>query len=210
MLSPIFTIGHSNHSPDHFLALLEQHAITAVCDVRSRPYSYRNPQFNREGLKESLSAQHIKYVFLGQELGARSEDPACYQQGKISYDRLARTDLFQQGLDRVEEGMKTQRVAVLCAEKEPLDCHRTILVARHLALRGLDIHHIHADGATETHPAVLYRLANSLNLRANELHLFRSPEDLLNEAYSLQERRIAYQPEEGDPHSFPGLKSFAR
>src|SRR5271168_1164248 len=131
----VFTIGHSNHSPEHFLALLQRHSITALCDVRSHPYSLRNPQFNREELKESLRPHSIKYIFLGKELGARSEDPSCYDRGKISYDRLAQTALFQQGLDRIQEGTKTHRVAIMCAEKEPLDCHRTVLVARYLVVR---------------------------------------------------------------------------
>jgi len=206
----IFTIGHSNHSPEHFLALLRQHAVSALCDVRSHPYSQRYPQFNREELKESLRPHDIKYVFLGKELGARSEDPSCYDRGKISYERLAQTSLFRQGLDRVQEGAKTHRVAIMCAEKEPTECHRTILVARHLAACGLEIHHILADGMIETHSDALRRMANHLNLRANELHLFCSPDDLLNEAYRLQEQRIAYEPEEStSPDDIPTLKSAA-
>jgi uncharacterized protein (DUF488 family) len=196
MPAPIFTVGHSNHSLEYFLALLHQHAITAVCDVRSHPCSLRNPQFNLQELKESLRSHNISYVPLGKELGARSEDPSSYQQGKISYERLAETDLFHQGLDRVQKGMKTHRVVIMCAEKEPLECHRTILVSRHLAVRGLEVHHIHADGAIETHTDALRRLATALNLRADELHLFCSQEDLLTEAYRLQEQRIAYEPEE--------------
>ena len=198
MPAPVFTIGHSNHSLEHLLALLQQHAITALCDVRSHPYSQRNPQFDREALKESLRQKNIKYVFLGKELGARSEDPSCYQQGKISYERLAQTELFRQGLDRVQEGLNTHRLAIMCAEKKPVDCHRTILVARYLASRGLEVQHILADGSLEAHSTTLRRLAIDLDLRADELHLFCTPEDLLSEAYRLQERRIAYEPEERD------------
>lgn len=206
----VFTIGHSNHSPEHFLALLRQHAVTALCDVRSNPYSQRYPQFNREELKESLRLHDIKYVFLGKELGARSEDSSCYDRGKISYERLSQTSLFRQGLDRVQEGAKTHQLAIMCAEKEPTECHRTILVARHLAARGLEIHHILADGAIETHSDALRRMANQLNLRANELHLFCSPDDLITEAYRLQELRIAYEPEESaSPVDLPTLKSAA-
>jgi uncharacterized protein (DUF488 family) len=209
MPATVFTIGHSNHPQERFLALLQQHAISALCDVRSNPYSRMNPQFNREELKGYLRPHNIKYVFLGKELGARSEDPSCYDRGKISYERLAQTNLFQQGLDRIQEGMRTHRVAIMCAEKEPLDCHRTVLVTRHLAARGLDVHHILADGTIETHSDALRRLANDLKLRANELHLFCSQEDLFTEAYRLQEQRIAYEPEEANPDTIAALKSAA-
>ncbi len=97
----------------------------------------------------------------------------------------------------------------MCAEKEPLDCHRTVLVTRHLAARGLDVHHILADGTIETHSDALRRLANDLKLRANELHLFCSQEDLFTEAYRLQEQRIAYEPEEANPDTIAALKSAA-
>lgn len=188
----IFTIGHSTHPEEHFIALLRQHNIEAICDVRSTPYSRVNPQFDREQLKKSLTMVDIKYVFLGKELGARSQDPACYVNGKVQYDRLAHTDLFRQGLLRVQEGKKKFRLALMCAEKEPLECHRAILVARHLTTLGLEVQHIHADGAIETHSDALSRLARMLNLREDEHDLFRSREDLLAEVYRLQSERIAY------------------
>ena len=192
MPDTLYTIGHSNHPVEHLVTLLRQHHITALCDVRSRPYSRYNPQFDRESLKASLEAAGIAYVFLGKELGARSEDPSCYLCGKIQFNRLAQTELFRSGLKRVRDGMKTYTIALMCAEKEPLDCHRTILVSRQLAETGLPIEHIHEDGRLEPHADALIRLARSLNLRESELHLFRSPEDLIADAYALQEKRIGY------------------
>jgi uncharacterized protein (DUF488 family) len=190
MRDAVFTIGHSTHSQERFVALLHQHGITALCDVRSKPYSRVNPQFNREELKRSLRACGIAYVFLGKELGARSEDPACYEHGKVQYDRLAHTHLFQHGLERVQEGMKKYRLALMCAEREPLECHRTILVARHLVALGLDVRHIHEDGSLENHPDALSRLARMLNLPEHDM--FHSREELLADAYRRQEERIAY------------------
>src|SRR5258708_3603242 len=102
----VFTIGHSTHALGHFIALLQQHGITALCDVRSRPYSRVNPQFNREELDEALRAHSISYRFLGKELGARSADLTCYQDGKVQYERLAKTELFRYGLKRVLRGLK--------------------------------------------------------------------------------------------------------
>jgi uncharacterized protein (DUF488 family) len=191
MQHSIFTIGHSTHSQERFLALLHQHGITALCDVRSKPYSRVNPQFNRDELEKALLSQGIAYRFLGKELGARSDDPKCYEGGKVQYKRLAETDIFKLGIKRVLRGMKDDfRIALMCAEKEPLDCHRTILVARHLATLGIDIQHIHADGHLENHADALSRLARILNLAEEDM--FHSREELLANAYRRQEERIAY------------------
>ena len=190
--NPVYTIGHSTHSQEYFLELLKQHDITALCDVRSGPYSRMNPQFNRENLEEALLAHGIAYRFLGKELGARTNDPTCYLHGKVQYDRLAQTALFQYGLKRIVRGRKDGfRVALVCAEKEPLDCHRTILVARHLAALGIPVTHIHAGGRLETHDAALERLARMLNVP--ERDMFLSREELLADAYRRQEERIAYE-----------------
>ena len=187
----IFTIGHSTHPQEYFINLLSRHGITALCDVRSMPYSRMNPQFNREVLKEALRAHGFAYRFLGKELGARSDDPDCYEAGKVRYARLAETELFKRGLKRIIRGMEENfRIALMCAEKEPLECHRTILVARYLTALGFNVEHILADGRLESHTASVSRLAQMHNLLEEDM--FRSREDLLAEAYSRQEERIAY------------------
>src|SRR3990172_5328620 len=104
MAPMIFTVGHSNHPIVHFLSLLHRYEITAVADVRSSPYSRFNPQFNREPLKDALAEREIRYVFLGEELGARPKDPSCYEKGRVVYNRLASTTLFKEGLDRIKQG----------------------------------------------------------------------------------------------------------
>jgi uncharacterized protein (DUF488 family) len=191
MSACVYTIGHSTHEVERFLALLRAHAITAVGDVRSNPYSRMNPQFNREPLKAVLSAAGIAYVFLGQELGARSEDPACYEAGKVRYERLALTALFRAGLERVREGMSRYRLALMCAEKEPLECHRGILVSRHLEAAGIPVQHILADGSLEAHSAAMERLRGQLKLPESDL--FRTASDVLEDAYRMQGERIAYE-----------------
>ncbi len=206
MESPVFTIGHSTHSQGYFIALLHQHGITALCDVRSKPYSRMNPQFNRDELEKVLPEQDIAYRFLGKELGARSDDPRCYEGGKVQYGRLAQTDSFKHGLRRVRRGMREGfRIALMCAEKEPLECHRTILVARHLAALGIPVAHIHADGHIESHDAALSRLARILNLP--EQDMFHSHEELMAEVYRRQEERIAYEVNEA---SGAAMKDAAR
>jgi uncharacterized protein (DUF488 family) len=187
----IHTIGHSNHPIERFLALLQPQGITAVADVRSTPYSRFNPQFRREKLQAALAGIGIQYVFLGAELGARSQDPACYDsEGWVSYARLAGTDLFRKGIERLKTGMTEHRISLMCAEREPLECHRTILVARELVREGVAVTHILGDGSLEPHEHAMQRLATSLKLTADDL--FGDSSDLIEQAYDLQAARIAY------------------
>ncbi len=190
----LYTIGHSTHSLDRFLELLNLHGIGAVCDVRSSPYSRYNPQFNRETIQAELKKHGIAYVYLGKELGPRSDDPGCYENGKVQYDRLAKTDLFQEGIKRVKEGMKSYRIALMCAEKDPVMCHRTILVCRPPAGAGIRIAHILEDGALETHESAMNRLRKALKLPESDM--FRSSEQMIQEAYDLQGQKIAHVKEE--------------
>lgn len=190
MTSTVYTIGHSTHASERFLGLLTGAGVTAIADVRSAPYSRHTPQFNRDTLSQSLAACAIQYVFLGRELGARSGDPSCYENGRVQYGRLAATELFRAGLDRVVQGSHRFRVALMCAEKEPIECHRTVLVAQALAQRGVPIEHILADGSIEQHDATMDRLLDVVGLPRR--HLFRSREDLVAEGLILQESRIAY------------------
>ena len=187
----IYTIGHSKHPIERFVALLQQHGIDALADVRSTPYSRFNPQFNREKLQASLAAAGIRYVFLGEELGARSKDPSCYDEdGRVSYAKLARTEPFRNGIERLLTGMQQHRIAIMCAEREPLECHRTILVSRELERADVPVTHILQDGTLEPHRQLMGRLAAELNLVGTDL--FRSPEELIEDAYEKQGSRIAY------------------
>ena len=186
----VFTIGHSTHSIAAFIRLLELHAITAVADVRSVPSSRFTPQFNRKALRRSLNDVHVSYVFLGKELGARSPDPGKYVDGVVQYDRLARSSEFGEGLHRIMDGMDRERIAVMCTEQEPLDCHRTVLVARELCVREVGVDHIHADGRLESQDQAMHRLMAGFGLDQPEL--FRTEAELLGEALQRQEQRIAY------------------
>ncbi len=190
----VYTVGHSAHTQERFIALLREHEITAISDVRSMPYSRMNPQFNREELKTALRDACISYVFLGKELGARSDDPSCYINGKVQYDRLAKTESFKHGIERVTTGTQKHRIALMCAEKEPLNCHRTILVAKNLVAAGVKVQHILANGRLEDHAETVVRMMRQLGMKED---MFRKPQELLDEAYERQEERIAYtQPAE--------------
>jgi len=190
----VFTIGHSNHPLDGFLALLLQHGVTALADVRSVPHSRRHPHFNRKALAAALETRGIDYVFLGGELGGRPRDPALYEHGRVSYERVMRTEPFRAGIGRVLRGAARQSIALMCAEREPLDCHRTLLVARALDLWGLEIRHIHADGRVERHADAMDRLVEKFNLHA-EGGLFQAPRsraELVKEAMARQAGMAAW------------------
>jgi len=154
----LFSIGHSTHTLETLVSLLKRYGVAEVADVRSTPYSRFNPQFNRDSLANSLVSHGIEYVFLGRELGGRPDDPACYENGRVRYDRVAATPVFQRGLDRVMQDATARGVAIMCAEKEPLECHRTLLVAQALGVRGVAVQHIRADGTLEDHAAAMDRL----------------------------------------------------
>lgn len=194
--SPILTIGHFNHTLDAFIALLQQHRVTALADVRSAPYSRFAPQFNHDSIGNALNqAGGIAYVYLGCELGGRTGDPACYgEDGRIRYDQVAETTLFRRGLDRVIRGASKYRIALRCSEKEPLDCHRALLVAQALDECDVEVVHIHDDGELERHSEAMNRLLGQLKLRP-EGDLFRRTQprrELIAEAVARQAARVAF------------------
>lgn len=186
----VFTIGHSTHTIERFVGLLLQHGVNVVADVRSVPYSRMQPQFNRETVVRALDTYGIGYLFLGNELGARSNDKSCYENGQVQYHRLARTQAFHTGIERLHVESENRRIALMCAEREPLECHRTLLVGRELVAGGISVVHIHADGHMETHADAMRRLLRVFDLPEEDL--FRTESDLVDEAYKKQESRIAY------------------
>jgi len=191
----LFTIGHSIHSVERFVDLLKMHGVTALCDVRSSPYSRYTPQFNREPLKDELARQHIIYLYLGAELGPRSSDPTCYENGKVQYNRLAGKEIFQQGLGRLRKGMATYRIALMCAEKDPLTCHRMLLICRNLRGDDVVIRHILEDGSLEDNRDTEKRLMKQLKI--DPADLFSAEADQIQRAYDLQGEKVAYTLEEG-------------
>ena len=189
----VYTIGHSNHSIQDFIGLLKQHGVTAVADVRSSPFSRHHPQFNRDTLADALRKDGMAYVFLGKELGARSDDPRCYDNGQANFERMAESPTFKQGIDRLLKGRDQHCIALLCAEKEPLDCHRTILVSRNLRKLGVPVNHIMADGSIEEHQDTERRLVGALGLQNSLFEPVSSDSERLEKAYNQQARKIAYK-----------------
>lgn len=186
----ILTIGHSTHEFEVFVGLLKEHGVTALGDVRSSPYSRMYPQYGREALEKALKKQGIGYVFLGRDLGARSDDTACYVDGKVQYGRIAQTEKFRQAIQRVTLGAQRHRIALMCAEKDPLECHRTLLVAAAIARLGFEVGHILADGSIESHENAMSRLLAEEKLPLKDL--YRTREELIEEASRKREAKVAY------------------
>jgi uncharacterized protein (DUF488 family) len=186
----VLTIGHSNHTIEKFIELLCQHHVTALADVRSSPYSQMHAQFNREALAAALKQGGVAYSFLGKELGGRPADRTCYENGRVQYRRVAATPIFRSGLDRILVGVQSYRIALMCAEREPLECHRALLVTPELEKAGIQVLHVHADGRTESHSDSMSRLLNLFRLADEDL--FRSRSELIEEACYRQQERVAF------------------
>ncbi len=192
----IFTIGHSNYKIDKFIELLEQYKITAIADVRSVPYSRYNPQYNRENIKRILNNYNIEYAFLGKELGARTDNLNCYINNKVVYELLAGTKEFLEGLERIKIGLNKYNIALMCAEKDPINCHRSILICRHLR-KEVSIKHILDNGEVESHQQLEKRLLRIINFKKQQLSLFdnislKLEEEQLEYAYQIYGEKIAY------------------
>jgi uncharacterized protein (DUF488 family) len=154
----LLTIGHSNQPAEHFLALLRNAGVTAIADVRSVPFSRRFPWFSGKALAPRLAGAGIAYLALGDALGGRPREPELYCEGIADYERMAALPEFHAGLDQVGAAAKRSRVCLMCAEREPLDCHRCLLVGRALTERGSKLGHILVDGTIEPQAATEERL----------------------------------------------------
>lgn len=186
----IYTVGHSTHSIQDFVKLLKSRGITAIADVRSAPYSRFQPQFNREALAGSLNESGIAYVFVGDLIGGRSSNDDDYENGRVIYARLKSNDSFENGIQRVILGSEKYKLALMCSEKEPIECHRTLLLGQSLFEQGIPVTHIHGDGTLERHEDAIQRLLKIFKL--DEPDLFRSDEEIVAEALLRQEQKVAF------------------
>ena len=194
-MKELFTIGHSNHSLDHFLELLLAYQVSAIVDVRSSPYSKYLPHFNKDLLESALRDADIDYVFLGRELGAHRSEDGCYIDGQAKYDRIAQLPTFRRGLERVLQGVEHYRVSLMCSESDPISCHRTILVCRELKriCPDLKMTHILGDGTGERQEMSEKRLMNLHKLQPELFGDLTSMSGLIEKAYDLQAEKIAYK-----------------
>jgi uncharacterized protein (DUF488 family) len=151
----LYTVGHSSHTPEHFIQLLQQHRIGVLVDARSAPYSRYSPHFDREFLRDLVTAAAIKYLYLGDVIGGRPKDETHYDfEGHARYAKVAESPDFLSGIERLERGADDFRVALMCSEEDPAHCHRRLLIGRVLIERGAELLHIRGDGELQTEAQV--------------------------------------------------------
>ncbi len=161
---PIYTIGYGNRSIDIFIALLKQHAIEYLVDVRSQPYSRAHPEFSKARLEQLLKERQIHYVFMGDTLGGRPQDETCYVEGRVDYSRVRTKPFFQDGIQRLHTAWEKQlAVAIMCAELKPQECHRGKLISSILLEQGITVVHIVEDGTLKTQEEI-YQFATDTQL----------------------------------------------
>ena len=174
--STIYSIGHGNKEIGLLINELKAYDIPFVLDVRSKPYSKWNPQFNKEALQKSLGEKGIKYVFVGDKLGGLPDDRSCYDRdGKVVYDRIREKDFFKEGLQRLinaqENGIK---VSVMCSESKPEECHRSKLIGQELLKNKISMNHIISDSIVKSQETVMGELTKgkgTVDLFGNEIDL---------------------------------------
>ncbi len=168
---PIFTIGYGARSLDAFFAVLKSHRIAYLIDVRSAPYSKFKPEFSKHALKQAATQAGLQYVYMGDILGGQPNDPTCYDDGKVIYDRVKELPAFKKGITRLQAAQdQGLRVVVMCSEGKPEQCHRTVLIGQTLADLGIDVAHIDESDQLITHEEALSRRS------AGQLSLLHDPE----------------------------------
>lgn len=197
----LYTVGHSSQSLEEFLSLLQHHGINCVVDVRSVPASKYAPQFNEESLRRFLKPHSIQYLPFGDEFGARRTD-CINDDGQVDFEMAVTTPLFQQGVERLMKGLKRGfRIALMCSEADPLECHRFSLVSRYFHNQGIEVFHILKDAELATQCEVEKRMVNEF-LHSRKYHLAEVDElfgtytvkDQLHDAYRLKNKEIGYKP----------------
>lgn len=166
MESTIYSIGHGNKGLDVFIKELESFNIKYLIDIRSKPYSKWNPQFSQVALKREVERNDIKYVFLGDKLGGLPDDRSCYDsEGKVVYDFIKNKDFFQEGLNRlITANNKAIKIAIMCSESKPEECHRSKLIGEELLKIDISINHIIAENKIKSQETVISELTDGFGL----------------------------------------------
>ncbi len=166
----VFTIGHGGRDFDDFADLLSRFEITYLVDVRSAPYSRYQPEFGKEPLDDLLSKRGIRYVYMGDTLGGRPSDESCYVDGRVDYMLCRQKEWFQRGIRRLRDASQQQlRIALMCSEGKPENCHRSKLIGAELDAQGIPVIHIDEKGDAQEQPAILERLTKGqMSFKENE------------------------------------------
>ena len=169
MKKPLYTIGHGNRKAKDFLSLLKNFEIDYLIDVRSKPYSRFNPQYNQNELKFFLEKNKIRYVFMGDALGGRPNDKSCYENERINYGAVKTKDFFIHGIERLKMAYgKDINAAIMCSESNPCKCHRSKLIGTVLDSDQMILKHIDENGQLKNHATVM----NEINKGFAETDIF--------------------------------------
>jgi uncharacterized protein (DUF488 family) len=174
-----------------FRALLRQAGVTALADVRSFPRSRHFPHFDEETLKKNLRNDGISYVFLGKELGGRPRDKKLYCDGIADYEKMAEDGEFRKGVARIASGAQTYRVALMCSEHNPLDCHRCLLVGRALSESGITVRHILSNGRQTSQTEIEAELVRLCGHGGDDF--FAQGRSRIAEAYRARAKQVSYR-----------------
>lgn len=194
----IYTIGHSTHPLEEFTDLLRQHKIDTLIDVRTTPASNYNPQFKKEVLQSALSRLNIKYLHFGDEFGARQNDRSVLDdEGVVNFELVQKTYNFQMGMERVDIGVsRGYRIALMCAEADPLECHRFSMISRPISQIGINVIHILKNGDTVSHDELEAEMLKNYEKKLPVPSLFEpeiSAEDRLKFAYRLHNKDVGWR-----------------
>lgn len=158
---PIYTIGYGDRDLERFIAVLQANAIAYLLDVRSAPYSRFKPEFSKDALRQALADHGIRYVYVGDSLGGRPDDPSCYVDGRVDYAAVRTKEFFRRGIARIEAAYRQRlRVVLMCSEGKPEACHRTKLIGEALTAQGVPVLHIDEHDELITHDAAIQRLTD--------------------------------------------------
>jgi uncharacterized protein (DUF488 family) len=193
MKKTLYTIGYSHFSLSEFINVLKMHNVNAISDVRSVPYSKYKPDFNKNVLERELKEQGIEYVFMGDYCGAKIKDPNCYVGQRVDYSLVANSDVFKIGIQRIIKGLEKFSIALMCAEKDPIRCHRMILVSKNIKIEHSDIFHIGSKGYLEENLFAEKRLMTLFGL--DEPNFLFSEKERVEEAYKKQAMNISFEKE---------------
>lgn len=193
----MYSIGHSTHDWERFYELLKAYRIEAIADVRSAPYSRHFPHFSKDELRSRLRSEGVAYVFLGKELGGRPSKPGLFDGAVADYEKMARESEFKSGLERLIDGSHRYRIAMMCAEHDPLDCHRCLLVSRALREKGIETNHILSNGDIISQPEIEEKLLDKTGRQSDDLFMAR--DEQLSLAYKNRAKRVAFSLDEPSP-----------
>ncbi len=200
-MGQLYTIGHSTYPEEHFTELAKHFELDYILDVRSTPYSRFTPQYNQELIKHTLEKENIKYAPMGKYFGARQPDQTCYPNGYLDFELFRKSELFIAGVANVIKGLEKHNIALMCAEKNPIDCHRAIMVARGFALAGVSVEHILHDFTLLSQAQLDEMLLEKYFPDRNQLSFFveenKTEEEYLKEAYAKRNAEIGYRPGTG-------------